>query len=150
MAQTVKNPRVKGDVSSIFELGRPSPPNPEKEMATHTSIPAWRIPWTERSLAGYDSPWGHRVLDTTVQARTHNSGKMPPALHLLPPAWESVICYFCLFVLNLYWSQGLPFVSHKRNESQVQFRREMKRMGQVVTGWEAGWGRAAENIGQFL
>ena len=29
----------------------------EKEMAIHSSILAWRIPWTERSLAGY-SPWG--------------------------------------------------------------------------------------------
>ena len=28
----------------------------EKEMATHSSILAWRIPWTE-TLAGY-SPWG--------------------------------------------------------------------------------------------
>ena len=28
----------------------------EKEMATHSSILAWRIPWTEE-LAGY-SPWG--------------------------------------------------------------------------------------------
>ena len=25
----------------------------EKEMATHSSILAWRIPWRERSLAGY-------------------------------------------------------------------------------------------------
>ena len=31
----------------------------EKEMATHSSILAWRIPWTE-SLEGY-SPWDHRV-----------------------------------------------------------------------------------------
>ena len=32
----------------------------EKEMATHSSIPAWETPWTE-SLEDY-SPWGsHRV-----------------------------------------------------------------------------------------
>ena len=31
----------------------------EKEMATHSSILPWKIPWTEE-LAGY-SPWGHRV-----------------------------------------------------------------------------------------
>ena len=31
----------------------------EKEMATHSSILAWRIPWTEESLAGY-SPWGRK------------------------------------------------------------------------------------------
>ena len=32
----------------------------EKGMATHSSILAWRIPRTERSLVGY-SPWGRRV-----------------------------------------------------------------------------------------
>ena len=33
----------------------------EKGMATHSSILAWRIPWT---LLGY-SPWGRRELDVT-------------------------------------------------------------------------------------
>ena len=52
----------------------------EEGMATHCSILAWRIPWTEepggiwvflpgeshgqRSLVGY-GPWGHKELDTT-------------------------------------------------------------------------------------
>ena len=36
----------------------------EKEMATHSSILAWRIPWTEEP-GGY-SPWGRKVLDTTA------------------------------------------------------------------------------------
>ena len=31
----------------------------EEEMATHSSIRVWEIPWTEE-LAGY-SPWGRRV-----------------------------------------------------------------------------------------
>ena len=35
----------------------------EKEMATHSSILAWEIPWTE-SLVGY-RPNGRKVLDTT-------------------------------------------------------------------------------------
>ena len=30
----------------------------EKEMTTDSSIPAWRIPWTEETV-GY-SPWGHK------------------------------------------------------------------------------------------
>ena len=34
----------------------------EKEMATHSTIPAWKIP--QRSLAGY-SIWGSKELDTT-------------------------------------------------------------------------------------
>ena len=35
----------------------------EKEITTHSSILAWRIPWTEE-LVGY-SPWGHKELDVT-------------------------------------------------------------------------------------
>ena len=35
----------------------------EKGMATHSSILAWRIPWTE-DLGGY-SPWSHKESDTT-------------------------------------------------------------------------------------
>ena len=41
----------------------------EKEMATHSSILAWEIPWTEESLAGY-SPWGHKELDRTEVTTT--------------------------------------------------------------------------------
>ena len=37
-------------------------------MATHSSILAWRIPWTEE-LAGC-SPWGLKESDTTEQLRT--------------------------------------------------------------------------------
>ena len=40
----------------------------EKEMATHSSTLAWRIPW-ERSLVGY-SPWGHKESEVTEQACT--------------------------------------------------------------------------------
>ena len=34
----------------------------EKEMGTHSSILACKIPWTEKP-GGY-SPWGHKELDT--------------------------------------------------------------------------------------
>ena len=39
----------------------------EKERATHSSIPAWRIPW-RGNLEGY-SPQGHKESATTE----HNS-----------------------------------------------------------------------------
>ena len=35
----------------------------EKRMATHFSILAWKIPWTE-ALWGF-SLWGHKGLDVT-------------------------------------------------------------------------------------
>ena len=38
-----------GDLGSIPGWAGPL----EKEMATHSSLPAWRIPWTEE-------PWGHK------------------------------------------------------------------------------------------
>ena len=40
----------------------------EKEMATHSSILAWKIPWME-GLVGY-SPWGRKESDMTE--RTHS------------------------------------------------------------------------------
>ena len=35
----------------------------KQEMATHSSVLAWRIPKTEE-LVGY-SPWGHKELEMT-------------------------------------------------------------------------------------
>ena len=46
MAQTVKTPPASaGD--PVLSLGREDPL--EKGMATHSSILAWSIPWTEKS-----------------------------------------------------------------------------------------------------
>ena len=52
-----KNPPAKaGDAGCILGGGDPL----EKAMATHCSILAWKIPWTEE-LEGY-SPWCHKRL----------------------------------------------------------------------------------------
>ena len=60
--ETVKNlPANAGDTGYkglILGLGR----FPEKEMAAHSSILAWRVSWTEEP--GY-SPWGCMESDTT-------------------------------------------------------------------------------------
>ena len=52
MAQLVKNPPAmqKMRETQVLSLGQED--LLEKEMATHASILAWRIPWM-RSLAGY-------------------------------------------------------------------------------------------------
>ena len=39
----------------------------EKEMATHSSILAWEIPWAEKP-GGY-SPWGCKELDMTERTQ---------------------------------------------------------------------------------
>ena len=50
-----------------------------KGMATHSSMLAWRIPWTERSLLGY-SPRGHKESDRTervTQKALHGASLLP-------------------------------------------------------------------------
>ena len=44
----------------VPSLGREAPL--EEGMATHSSVLAWRIPWTEEP--GSYSPRGHKELDT--------------------------------------------------------------------------------------
>ena len=45
MAQTVKNPATMQE-TQVQSLGQEDPL--EKGMATHSSILAWKIPWTEK------------------------------------------------------------------------------------------------------
>ena len=46
----------------------------EKEIATHSSVLVWRIPWTEEP-GGY-SPWNRKESDTTEQL-THTRAGAP-------------------------------------------------------------------------
>ena len=58
MAQTVKRLPTMQE-TQVRSLGQEDPQ--EKEMAAHSSILAWKIPWMEER----GSPWGHKKLDTT-------------------------------------------------------------------------------------
>ena len=53
--------------TGVRSLGQEDPL--EKEMATHSSTLAWRIPWREEP-GGY-SPWGRKESDTTEQLHFH-------------------------------------------------------------------------------
>ena len=57
VAQTVKNPPAMQD-TWVQSLGWEDPL--EEDMATHSSILAWRIPWTEEP-GGLQSMGTHRV-----------------------------------------------------------------------------------------
>ena len=56
----------------------------EKEMATHSSILAWKIPWMEDPV-GY-SPWGRKESDTTEQLHFFSfiTSNMHCQLHISP------------------------------------------------------------------
>ena len=47
-------------------------------MATHPSILAWKIPWTEEP--GGFSLWGCKESDTTQHTRTHMKTDVPLAV----------------------------------------------------------------------
>ena len=61
IAQMVKNPPALWE-TWVLSLGWGNPL--EEGMATNSSILAWRIPYGQRSLAGY-GPWGHKESNTT-------------------------------------------------------------------------------------
>ena len=60
VAQMINNPPAMQE-TLVQSLGREDPL--EKEMPTHSSIIAWRIPWTEKPTRL--SPWDRKQLDTT-------------------------------------------------------------------------------------
>ena len=79
----VKNPPANaGDMGSVPALGRP----PKEEMATHSSILAWEIPWTEepRRLQSMGPQSQSRLSD---KANTHPI----PATTALIQAYASAI-----------------------------------------------------------
>ena len=61
MAQMVMNLPTTWE-TGVLSLGQEA--TLEKGMATHSSLLAQRIPWTEEPDAGY-SPWGCKESDTT-------------------------------------------------------------------------------------
>ena len=78
MVLVVKNlPDNTGDPRNVILSLRWEDPL-EKEMATYSSILAWKIPW-KRSLVSY-SPCGLKESDPTGHAHTHT--------HTHTPSWE--------------------------------------------------------------
>ena len=71
----------------------------EEGVATHSSILAWKIPWTEEP--GRLHPWGHKEPDTTerlsIHAHTYRSCWLPKSFpsslypQLCLPQWDSLV-----------------------------------------------------------
>ena len=53
--------------TQVQSLGREDPL--EEEMATHSRILAWKIPWPEKP--GSYSLWGQKELDMTIRLGTY-------------------------------------------------------------------------------
>ena len=92
----VKNlPASAGDVDLI-----PGSEDPlEKEMATHSSILAWRIPWTEEPEG--PQSMGHKESDTTERLHQHH--------HIYKSTCELLLedSHVCERGISLPYSEGL-------------------------------------------
>ena len=98
----VKNlPVSAGDAGSI-----PGQDDPlEEGMATHSSILAWRVPWTEEP-AGYN-PWVRKELDTTKQL-THT--------HRNPEVDDIIIC---ILPRKIPWHREVKELAQRHTASEA-------------------------------
>ena len=89
--------RMKGTVFSVhlFPLSYPQPWGLEKEMATHSSILSWEIPWTEEP-GGLQSTGSQKVGHSWVHTHTHT--------HRYTPLWGP----HCTHQLLLSWCKVGP------------------------------------------
>ena len=72
----VKNPPANaGETGDTRDVGSSQEDPLEQEMATHSSILAWEIPWTGEPGRPY-SPWGCKESDVTERLN-NNSNKEP-------------------------------------------------------------------------
>ena len=91
----VKNlPANAGDVQKIRVPSLVQEDPLEKEMATHSSIHAWKSLWT-KELVGY-SPRGHKESDTTerlhftsLHFRLERASLVTQLVKNMPAMWES-------------------------------------------------------------
>ena len=94
MALVVKNlPAIAGDLRHVVQYWSQEEPL-EEGMATHSSIPAWRIPWTEEP-GGLQSVELQRIRHDFVTKQQYQIGAVsssPPkktmAPHSSTPAWR--------------------------------------------------------------
>ena len=89
----------------------------EKEMATHSSILAWKIPWTEVT-GGLHSPWGCKQLDMAKHKYSSSLLKKKPIMGSL---WYSIakfrIMGFSLSnFLNLYYYFHIKHVERTQDK----------------------------------
>ena len=78
----------------------------KKEMVTHTSILAWKIPWTEEP--GRQRPWGGKELDVTEQLSTHirNTKAISHGLSVSISFWPIMCSKFSKPGFNSTWTMN--------------------------------------------
>ena len=97
--------------TQVQSLGREDPL--EKEMTTHSSTLAWRIPWTEEP----GSPSGHKESDTTECTHRHTWNPQDPGLGHWHLTGDS----------DAHQSLHRAVISKVGNQGNLDLRRELYR-----------------------
>ena len=84
----VKNPPAKQEMQ-VLSLGQED--RLKEEMATHSSILAWEIPWTEEP-GGLQSRRSQKVRQGLATAHTHNKNQESVFAILVPVCPSDCVC----------------------------------------------------------
>ena len=106
IAQTVKHLPITQE-TQVWPLGREDPL--EKEMATHSSILAWKIPWTEE--CGRLQPMGSQRVGHDLSNFTFFHFGLTVPWYTLHHIAHNNLLHFCFHVcvptgLQVLWGQG--------------------------------------------
>ena len=95
-----------GDLGLIPGSGRQEDPL-EKGLATHSSIPAWEIPWTEEP-GGLWPPWGCKEADTT-EWLTLSSQILTHVTLVSSGLWQFLSLFLLIMTLTVWQSTDQEF-----------------------------------------
>ena len=140
-SSVVKNlPANAGDTGE--SLGRED--SLEKAMATHSSILAWEIPWTEEPGGLYRSLWGHKTVGHNLSTKqlTYTTAWMHPKITVLSSRSSTKNSAFVWF--QLY--KILEYANECRDRKQISgYGNEWEGWGGIEGGITKGrrklWGR---------
>ena len=122
VAQKVKNLPALQE-TWVWSLGQEDPLG--KGMATHSSMLAWRIPWTERSLADY-SPWCCEELDSTYQLNNSNNRSMHGLIY------QKVILLHCWWPCSALSCRAILFLPESLPVHEIKVSQKAEVLGQLM------------------
>ena len=109
VAQLVKNPPAMQDIQ-VWSLGREDPR--EKEMATHSCILAWEIPWVEEP--GGPQSMGSQVSDIATKPLLAVSSPLPLQYGMIQTARRKEM-FTASAVVTILWCHLKQEEKRKRN-----------------------------------